>query len=160
MRNREQVELAAADAGEQRGALHQLVARERKQPALGRAVDGVSRPPDALQESRDRARRSELADQVDLADVDAQLERSRRHERFQFAVLEPLFGIETLLLGQAAVVGGHLIGADAFGELTRHPLDQPAGVDEHEGRAMRLDQLRQALIHLLPDLGRHHRLER
>src|SRR5262249_5648736 len=102
IRDGKPVKLAAADAVEQRRALHQLVARQRKQPALGRAVDGVPGPPDALEKARDRARRPELADEVDLADVDAQFERSGRHQRLELAVLEPLFGIETLLFGEAA----------------------------------------------------------
>ena len=125
-RNDKPIELAAADAVEQRRALHQLVAGQRKQPALGRAVDGVPGPADALQEGCDRARRSELADQVDLADVDAQLERSGRHERFQFAVLEPLFGIQALLLGQAAVVRGHLVGRRCARRADASPV-RPAG---------------------------------
>jgi len=160
LRDRELVELAAADAVEQRRAFHQLVTREREQPALGGAVDGMAGPPDALEEGRDRARRAELADEVDLADVDAQLERSRRHQRLELAVLEPLLGVEALLFGEAAMVRGHLIGTDALGQLARHPLGQSAGVDEDQRGAVRRDQLGQALIHLLPDLGRHHRLER
>src|SRR6516164_7860131 len=116
--------------------------------------------PDALEEGCDRARRPELADEVDLADVDAELERSGRHQRLELAVLEPLLGIEALLFGEAAVVRGHLIGADALGQLARHPLGESAGVDEEQRGAVRRNQLGQALIHLLPDLGRHHGLER
>jgi len=74
LRDGEPVELAAADAVEQRRTLHQLVARQRKQPALGRPVDGVAGAPDALKKARDRAWRPELTDEVDLADIDAQLE--------------------------------------------------------------------------------------
>src|SRR5262249_51097754 len=62
--------------------------------------------------------------------------------------------------GEAAVVRGHLVGADALGQLARHPLGQSAGVDEDQRGAVRRDQLGQALIDLLPDLGRHHGLER
>ena len=103
----EPVELAAAHAVEQRRAFDQLVAREREQPALGRAVDRMAGAADALQEGRDRARRAELADQVDVADVDAELERGGRHQRLELAALEPLLGVEPLLLGEAAVVRGH-----------------------------------------------------
>ena len=49
--------------------------------------------PDALQEGRDRARRAELADQVDVADVDAQLQRGGGDQRLQLAALQPLFGV-------------------------------------------------------------------
>ena len=145
LQNGEPVELAAADAVDQRRAFHQLVAREREQPALGRARDRVPGSPDPLQERRDRARRAELADQVDLADVDAELERGGRHQRLELAVLEPLLGVEALLLGQAAVVCGHVLGADPVRQLARHPLRHPAGIDEDQRGAMRLDQVRETL---------------
>ena len=106
LRDRETIELAAADAVEQRRALDQLVARQRKQPALRRAADRMARAADALQEAGDRARRAELADEVDVADVDAELERCRGHQRLQLAVLQPLLGVEPLLLGEAAVMRG------------------------------------------------------
>jgi len=43
-----------------------------------------------LQEACDRARRTELADQIYVADIDTEFERSGRHERLQLTVLEPL----------------------------------------------------------------------
>ena len=116
--------------------------------------------PDPLQKARDRARRAELADQIDIADVDAELQGSGRHQSFQPAMLQPLLGVEPLLLGEAAVMRGHLIGAEAFRQLPRHPLGQPAGVDEDQRGAVRLDQRGQAVVDLLPDLARHHRFER
>src|SRR5215471_5365511 len=116
--------------------------------------------PDALEEGRDRARRPELTDEVDLADVDAELERSGRHQRLELAVLEPLLGVEALLLGEAAVMRRDLILADALGELARRALGHPPRVDEDERGAMRLDQPRETAVHLLPDLSRHHGLER
>ena len=63
--NLEMVELAARDRAHQRDRLDQLVAREREEPALGSRAHGVARAADALQQRRDRARRAELADQVD-----------------------------------------------------------------------------------------------
>ena len=159
-RDREAIEFPAVHTVEQRRAFDQLVARQREQPALGRPRDRVARAADPLQKSRDRARRAELADQVDIADVDAELQRGGRHQGFQRAAFEPLFGIEPLFFGEAAVMRGHLIGAEPLGELAGHPLDQPAGIDEDQGRPMRLDQLGEAIIDLLPDLARHHRFER
>ena len=66
---------------EQRRAFDQLVARQRKEPRLRHAADRVARAPGALQERRDRARRAELADELDVADVDAELERRGRDQR-------------------------------------------------------------------------------
>ncbi len=147
-------------AVDQRRAFDQFVARQREQPALGRAVDRVPGAPDPLQKARDRARRAELADQIDIADIDAELQGRGRHQRFQRAMLQPLLGVEPLLLGKAAVMRGHLIGAEPLRQLPRHPLGQPAGVDEDQRGAVRLDQLGQAVVDLLPDLARHHRFER
>ena len=90
----EPVEFAATHAVEQRRAFDQFVARQRKQPPLRRAADRVAGAADALQEAGDRARRAELAHQIDVADVDAEFERGGRHQRLQLAVLQPLLGVE------------------------------------------------------------------
>src|SRR5438045_651376 len=70
--NLETIELAPVDAVQQGRALHELVAREWEQSSLRRAADRMAGAPDPLQQTRDRARRAELADEVDLADVDAE----------------------------------------------------------------------------------------
>ena len=72
--NGEPVQLAAAHGVEEGGAFHQLIARKREEPPLGYAVYRMARTADALEERRDRARRAELADEIDLTDVDAELE--------------------------------------------------------------------------------------
>ena len=80
------------------GALDQLVARQREQPSLRDRLQVMSRPPHALQQRRDRASRANLAHQVHRADVDPELERCRRHQRLELALLEPRLGVEPLLL--------------------------------------------------------------
>ena len=72
------IEVAAPDAAHERRALDQLIARQREQPALRRAAEVVARAADALEQRRDRARRAELHDEIDRADVDAELERRGR----------------------------------------------------------------------------------
>ena len=104
--DRDPVQLAALDALEQGGAFHQLVARQREEPPLGRPVHRMAGAPDPLEEARDGARRAHLADEIDLADIDAQLQRGRGHQRLQLAPLQPLLGIQPLLAGEAAVMGG------------------------------------------------------
>ena len=160
LRDGEPVEFAARDAVEQRGAFDEFVARQREQPALRRAADRVARAPDALQERRDRARRAELADQIDLADIDAEFERGGRDQRLQRAALEPLLGVEPALLRQAAVMRRDLVVAEPLRQCARGALGHAAGVDEDQRRAVRLDQLGDAVVDLLPDLARHHRFER
>ncbi|MCY1413349.1 hypothetical protein D9M71_287790 [compost metagenome] len=74
----------------------------------------------------------------------------------QLAALEPLFGIETILFGQAAVVGRHCVAPQAFAQVARQPFSQASGVDENQRGAVLAGQLCQALIHQFPGIGRHH----
>ena len=135
--NAQPVEFAAPHAVEQRGALHQIVARQRKQPPLGRAADRVAGPSDTLQEAGDRARRAELAHEIHVADVDAELERCGRHQRLELAALQPLLGGQPQLLRHAAVMRRDLLLAEALRQMARDPLREAARVDEDERRAMR-----------------------
>ena len=116
--------------------------------------------PHPLEKARDGARGAQLADEIDLADVDAELQGGRRHQRLQLAPLQPLLGIQPLLAGEAAVMGGDIRLAQTFGEMPGHPLGQPAGIDEDEGGAMALDQLGEPAVELLPDLMGHDRFQR
>ena len=153
------VEAARADRPRQRRALHQLVARAGEDAALRPHAERVPGAPDALQEGGDAARRADLADEIDRADVDTQFERGRRHQRAQLAVLEPLLQPQPPLLGEAAVVAGDVLLADALRELVRDALREPPRVHEDERRAVLRDQLGDALVDLAPLLGRGDRLE-
>ena len=51
-------------------------------------MNRVSRSSDALKKSRYPAGRSQLANQVYMPDVDAELERGRCHQGFELALLE------------------------------------------------------------------------
>ena len=64
---------------------------------LWRAVNGMTRAADPLEKTRDRARRTELADEVDVARIDAEFERGSGDKSLQLAVLKPLLGIEPLV---------------------------------------------------------------
>ena len=98
-RDQQAIELALRDRAHQRRAFDQLVARGREDPALrlGRVLDLMSRPADALQRDGDRSRRADLADEIDGADVDAELERRGGDDRLQLAGFEPLFGVSRSL---------------------------------------------------------------
>ena len=91
-RDRHAIELAALDCVEQRRAFDELVARQRKEPRLRRATDRMARAAGALQERRDPPRGTKLAHELDVTDVDTKLQRCRRHECFELALLQPLFG--------------------------------------------------------------------
>ena len=97
----------------------------------------VARASDALQQRRDPMRRSDLADQVDVADVDAELERGRRDERLQLPGLQPRLGVEPLLLRQAAVVRGDRVFAEPIAQVPRQALRHPPRVHEDQRRLVR-----------------------
>ena len=59
---------------------------------------------DSLKQGGDGARRAELANEVNRADVDSQLERCRSHKRSKVTALQAVFGIETQLGGKAAMM--------------------------------------------------------
>jgi hypothetical protein len=154
------IELAATDAIEQCRAFDQIVAREREQAAFGHAIHRVSRTPNPLQETRDRAWGTELANQIDIADVDAEFERSGYDKRFELAMLETMLGVAPLLLGHAAMVRGNVIGAQALGQCAGRSLGHAARVHEYQGRAMIVDQPGELVMDQLPDFARHHGFER
>ena len=116
--------------------------------------------PDALQERSDRMRRAELAHEVHVADVDAQLERACRHHCTNLSRLESALGVQTMRTRKAAVVCGHLLFAEKLSEVSGDALRELSCIDEHQGRPMRLDQRRQLCVDLLEDLVGHHRFER
>ena len=153
------VQLAAPHRVEDRGAFDELVPGQREQPGLRRAADRVAGAPGPLQEGRDRARRAELADEVHVADVDPQLQGGGGHQHLEIPGLEPLLGREPALAREAAVMGGHVLLPQRFGERPRHPLRHAAGVDEQQRGAMRLDERAQPPVDLAPDLAGHHRFE-
>src|SRR4029077_12781276 len=103
--------------------------------------DRVSGAPHALQEGGNRARGGELAYQVDLADIDAELKGCRGDQRAQLPALQARLGIEPRLLRHAAVMRRDLPLAEAFGEVKGDALGLAAGVDEHQRRAVLADEL-------------------
>src|SRR5262249_2544587 len=90
---RQRVELAAFGTIDERGALDEIIAREGKQTAVGRAIERMPGAPDALQEAGNRSRRAELAYEVDLANIDAELQGGRRHQGIELAALQPALGV-------------------------------------------------------------------
>ena len=127
---RDAIEIAALDRAHHRCALDQFVQRRREQRPVRDQSQRVTRASHALQEGRDPPRRPDLADQVDRADVDAQLQRRRRHDRLEVARLEPLLHHVPAFLGQRAVVPRDMLLAHADAQFVRHPLGQRAPVDE------------------------------
>ena len=160
LRQGEGVELAPADRVEERRALHEVVPAQGEESALRGRVDPVPGAPDPLQEGRDVAGGPELAHEVDVADVDAELERGGGDEEGEGPALQALLRLEPAFAREAAVVGGHLPLAEPFGEGAGGPLHEAPGVGEDEGGAVLAGERGDAVVDLFPHLGRHHRLER
>ena len=153
------VEPAGVHRGEQRGALDELVARQRVETTLRRAGPAVVRAADALEERGDAARRADLAHELDRTDVDPELERRGGDERPQVAGAQAGLHAVPALLGQAAVVRGDDVVAQPGAELVREPFGEPPGVDEHEGGAVLADQRGDAVEDVAHLLGGRDRFE-
>ncbi len=153
---RDRVEEAVAHAAHERSALDELIAGEREHPALRRATEGVARATDALEQCRDRARRTELDHQIDGADVDAELERGRRDRALDLTVLELLLRGEAQDARHRAVVRHHVLLAEPLLEGRRCALDEPPRVDEQDRGAMLGDQLGDPVIDPAELLVRRH----
>ena len=151
------IEFAPAHAVEQGGAFDQVVAGGGEQTALGGAADLVPGATDPLQKSRNRARRGDLADQVDVANIDPQFQRRRGDQHLQFAALEPLLGIQAKLLGQAAMVGGHGVLAETFAQVAAQAFGQAPGVDENQRGPVFAGEGGEAVVHQFPDIVGHSR---
>ena len=150
LRNAGRFQVAGSHAAHQRRALDELIARGRKEPALGHAAAMVGGAADALQGHREAAGRLELHDQVDRADVDAQLQRGGGDGAAHLAALELLLCREPHGPRHAAVVRNHLVLAEPLRELVRDAFHVPARVHEHQRGPVLADQLGHAFAGLLP----------
>src|SRR4051794_23144919 len=120
----------------------------------------MARSSHALQKACDGMRRTKLANELDVSDVNAELERRRGDHRPQLAAHEPSLRSKSLLFGEAAMMRRDRHGAETVGKLAGHTFCHSAGVNEDERRPMILNQLRQSIIDLVPDLRGHDRFER
>ena len=124
------------------------------------ARKGVTGSTDTLQERRDAPRRSDLAHEIDVADVDAELQRRSGHEGLEGAGFETCFGVQPLLFRETAMMRRDRVLPDALAQLPRQALGHPSRVDEHECGPVCGDQFGEPVVILGPDLVRHDRLER
>ena len=115
-----------------------------KMRPLGKPPRGMFRAADALEQSRDRTRRAQLANEIDRTDVDAEFERRGRDEGFEFAAFQSIFGVEAEFGGETSVMRRDLVGAKKFAQMMRHALGHAARVHEHERRAVFLNQFGEA----------------
>ena len=133
--------------------LHEVVAGGGEEAAFGDGSAPVAGAADALHGYGDGAGGADLADEIDVADVDAEFERGCGDEDFYLAVFEALFGVEAKGAGEGAVVRGDVFVADAFGEFEGDFFDKAAGVDEDEGGAVILRVGGEFVEDLFPHAG-------
>ena len=152
LRDREGIQIAATDSPGEADAFRQFVAGEGKQAALGLAADRVAGAANSLEQNADGPGRANLAYEVDVADVYAQLQRSSGYADFHLPGLQFLLGVEPDFTRQAAVVGDHRLLAEAFTQLVRDPLHEAAGVDEDKGRFVLLYQSSHRVQGFSPEL--------
>ena len=74
------VQLATPDTAKRRDTFHEFIPRQGKPAPFGQAAAFVFRPPHALEKSGDRTGGSQLADEINGADVNAQFQGRRGHE--------------------------------------------------------------------------------
>src|SRR5439155_6518608 len=159
-RKGEAVELAGPGRVDAGRALQELVARQWEQDAFGRAEHAVAGTAEALQHRRDRARWADMADEVDVADVDAELERRGRDDDGYLTRLQALLGLQPGRAREAPVVRGDAAFAETLGQLVRHALDETARVDEHERGSVLGRQFRDLVEDLAAELVRRDRSQR
>src|SRR5262249_46743599 len=74
-RDNQTVELAEMNGAHQRGAFDQFITRGREEPAFGNGPAPVPRASKALQSHGHRSRGADVASQIYVAHVNAQLQR-------------------------------------------------------------------------------------
>ncbi len=81
-----------------------------------------------------------------------QFERRRGHYCAQFAVFQTPLGLQAQRAREATVVRQNGVFAQPLGQMVRHALRQPAGIDEDQRGAILADQLGGAVVDLAPHL--------
>src|SRR6185295_17854980 len=107
-----------------------------------------------------RASRTELAYEIDIAYVDAQLERSCCNQRLQLARFQSLLGDQPLFASETPVMRSHILIADALAQIARNSLCHPSCIHEDERGSMSCDQLRETIIDFIEHFARHHGAKR
>ncbi len=96
----ELVELAGAHLAEEGGLLEEVAAGGGEEAALGDGATPVTGATDALHGDTDVAGGGDLADEVDVADINAEFERCGGDEDLDFAGFKLLLGVEAERAGE------------------------------------------------------------
>src|SRR5262249_45822058 len=96
-------------------------------------------------------RRADMACEVHIANVDAQLQGSGGYQDLDLTVLEFVFRVETQLARQAAMVCGNGVFAQTLRQAESNTLRQPPRIDKDQRGTMLFHQLADAVIGLIPE---------
>jgi hypothetical protein len=123
-------------------AFQHLEAVRRNEHRLRRLVEPVVGAADALGEARSALGRADIDHEIDVAPVDAEIERGRAHHRAQLPVRHRRLDLAALGDVERAVMerDGKTVVVDVP-ELLEDRLGLAAGVDEHERGLVALDEL-------------------
>jgi len=146
----EEIELAGAHLAKERRLLEQVVTGRGKEAAFGDRSAPVSGATHALHGHGNGASGGDLADKVDIANVDAKFERGGRNQDSNLAVLESLLCIKPKLAGERAVMGSDLLGTQTGSKFKGQLLDQSPSIDEDERGTMFLGKLCKTVVDALP----------
>ena len=129
------------DGVDRRATFENLEAVRRDEHALRRFLHAVIGAPDALQQPRGALRRADIDDEVDVAPVDAEVERGGAHDRAQPAGRHRRFDLAPLRHVERAVMqrDREVIVVDVP-EILENSFGLAARIDEDQRGAVRLDE--------------------
>ena len=91
------------------GGLHQVVDVRRNQHAVTGAIEGMAGSTNALDRARNAFRCRDHDDEIDRADVDAELETGGANNGAQFAIFQSVFDFETYAAIERSVMRFDLV---------------------------------------------------
>ena len=157
VRDHQSVEIVLANGPHQCGALDKFIARSGEDARLGNGSTPMSGAARALQHDGNRTWRTQMADQVDGSNVDAEFERGGGDEHSQLAFLQFSLRFQPQFARHAAMVCGDrcfsravLAGAMRSARLMRDPFGQPPRVDEHQRGAVFSGKRDDSVVDLVP----------
>ena len=153
------VQVSRVHRRDQCRTLDQFIPGGGKEASLRSGSEPMSRAAHPLEGDRDGTGRAELADQVHRTDVDPELEGGGRDDGPDLPGLEPALGLEPHLPGEAPVMGEYGPRGKPFAQIVGQPLRQPAGIHEHEGGVVFLDEGGDPVPDVLHDLVARHRTQ-
>ena len=129
------------DRVERGAAFQHLEAVGRHQHGLRGLVEPMVGAADPLHQPRGAFRRADIDHQIDVAPIDAQIQRGRAHDRAQFAGRHGIFDLAALRDIERAVMqrDGEVVVVHAP-QLLEQEFGLAAGVDEDQRGLVRLDQ--------------------